>query len=81
MTGRVVDERDQPVPYASVALANGRTGTATNGVGEFGLRVSALPQPLTVLSIGYERAGALATQAGACQPPLCSKPVPCSCPK
>ncbi|OGX81578.1 carboxypeptidase-like regulatory domain-containing protein [Hymenobacter coccineus] len=64
VTGRVVDEKGQPVPYASVALADGHTGTATNEVGEFGLRVPALPQPLTVLSIGYERTGALATQAG-----------------
>ncbi len=65
VTGRVVDEKGEPVPYASVALADGRTGTATNEVGEFGLRVPALPQQLTVLSIGYGRAGALATQAGA----------------
>ena len=65
VTGRVVDEKGQPVPYASVALADGRTGTATNEVGEFGLRVPTLPQPLVVLSIGYGRAGALATQAGA----------------
>lgn len=65
VTGRVVDEKGQPVPYASVALADGRTGTATNEVGEFSLRVPALPQQLVVLSIGYGRAGALATQAGA----------------
>lgn len=65
VTGRVVDEQGQPVPYASVALADGRTGTATNEVGEFGLRVPTLPQQLTVLSIGYGRAGALVTQAGA----------------
>ncbi|TPG71954.1 carboxypeptidase-like regulatory domain-containing protein [Hymenobacter nivis] len=64
VTGRVVDEKGQPVPYASVALADGRTGTATNEVGEFVLRVLALPQPLVVLSISYARAGALAVQAG-----------------
>ncbi|MGI4885112.1 MAG: carboxypeptidase regulatory-like domain-containing protein [Janthinobacterium lividum] len=81
MTGRVVDEKGQPVPYASVALAHGRTGTATNEIGEFGLRVPALPQPLTVLRIGYGRAGALATQVGPCQLPLCLKPMLCSCPR
>jgi hypothetical protein len=73
ITGRVVDEKGQPVPYASVALADGRTGTATNEVGEFGLRVPALPQQLTVLSIGYGRAGALAAQAGALPAPIVLK--------
>ena len=64
VAGRVVDEKGRPVPYASVALADGHTGTATNEVGEFSLKVPQLPQQLTVLSIGYERAGPSATQAG-----------------
>ncbi len=62
--GRVVDEKGQPVAYASVALADGRAGTATNEVGEFSLRVPPLPRLLTVLSIGYERAEAPAAQPG-----------------
>ncbi len=64
VAGRVVDEKGQPVPYASVALADGRAGTATNEVGEFNLKVPQLPQQLTVLSIGYERAGPSAASAG-----------------
>ncbi len=65
VSGRLVDEHGQPVPYASVASADGRTGTASNEVGEFSLKIAALPQPLTVLSIGYERAIVTVTQAGA----------------
>lgn len=65
VSGRLVDEKQQPVPYASIALADGRTGTASNEVGEFSLKMPALPQQLTVLSIGYERATVLVTQAGA----------------
>lgn len=64
VSGRLVDDKQQPVPYASIALADGRTGTASNEVGEFSLKLSALPQQLTVLSIGYERATVPVTQAG-----------------
>ncbi|GAB3571534.1 peptidase associated/transthyretin-like domain-containing protein [Hymenobacter daeguensis] len=64
VSGRLVDEKQQPVPYASIALADGRTGTASNEVGEFSLKLPALPQLLTVLSIGYERTTVPVTQAG-----------------
>ncbi|WP_210520852.1 carboxypeptidase-like regulatory domain-containing protein [Hymenobacter terricola] len=64
VSGRLVDENQQPVPYASVALADGRTGTASNEVGEFSLKLPALPQQLAVLSIGYERTTVAVTQAG-----------------
>jgi hypothetical protein len=64
VSGRLVDEKQQPVPYASIALADGSTGTASNEIGEFSLRLRALPQQLTVLSIGYERATIAVTQTG-----------------
>lgn len=64
VSGRLVDEHQLPVPYASVALADGSTGTASNEVGEFSLKLPALPQQLTVLSIGYERAIITVAQAG-----------------
>lgn len=53
--GRVVDERQQPIPYASVGWANGAGGTATNEIGEFRLRAPALPLRLVALSMGYGR--------------------------
>lgn len=55
LTGQVVDEHQQPVPYASVGLENGSAGTATNEIGEFSLRVPSLPQHVVVQSIGYAR--------------------------
>jgi hypothetical protein len=64
ISGRLVDEKQQPVPYASIALADGHAGTASNEVGEFSLRLPVLPQQLTVLSIGYERTTVQVTQAG-----------------
>ena len=65
VSGRLVDEQQQPVPYASISLADGRSGTASNEVGEFSLKVPVLPQQLIVLSMGYERATVTASQAGA----------------
>lgn len=53
LTGRVVDQQNRPVPYASVGVKNSQQGTATNEIGEFSLRVATLPQQLEVLSIGY----------------------------
>lgn len=53
LTGRVVDEHNRPVPYASVGIKDSQQGTATNEVGEFSLRVGSLPQQLEVLCIGY----------------------------
>ena len=65
VSGHLVDEHQQPVPYASIALADGQAGTASNEAGEFALKLPALPQQLTILSIGYERAVIKVTQAGA----------------
>ncbi|WBA42236.1 carboxypeptidase-like regulatory domain-containing protein [Hymenobacter canadensis] len=63
--GRVVDERQQPVPYASVGWANGSGGTATNEIGEFRLRAPALPLRLVVLSMGYGRTEVEVSAVGA----------------
>jgi hypothetical protein len=63
--GRVLDERQQPVPYASVAWVNGAGGTATNEIGEFRLRAPALPLRLVALSIGYGRTELDVPSAGA----------------
>ena len=40
VSGQLLDEYQQPVSFASIALADGRTGTASNEVGEFSLRVT-----------------------------------------
>jgi CarboxypepD_reg-like domain len=53
--GRVVDAQQQPVPFVSVALADGSQGTATNEVGEFRLRLPAPAAQLVVFGVGYQR--------------------------
>ncbi|NVO84187.1 carboxypeptidase-like regulatory domain-containing protein [Hymenobacter terrestris] len=54
LKGRVVDEKNQPIPYAGVGVVGAEVGTATNEAGEFLLRVPRLPQQLTVNSLGFE---------------------------
>lgn len=53
VSGRVVDEQQQPIPYATVQLGD-RTGVVTNTEGEFTLT---LPQgvggPVTISYLGY----------------------------
>ena len=70
VSGRLLDEHQQPVPFASIAPADGHTGTASNEVGEFSLRLPALPQQFTILSIGYERATIAVTVAGPLPAPI-----------
>ncbi|WP_165903925.1 carboxypeptidase-like regulatory domain-containing protein [Hymenobacter gummosus] len=53
--GRVVDERQQPVPFVSVALPDGSRGTATNEVGEFRLRLATPAPEIVVFGVGYQR--------------------------
>ncbi|WP_139923694.1 carboxypeptidase-like regulatory domain-containing protein [Hymenobacter sp. DG01] len=53
LKGRVVDEKHQPVPFATVAQAVNEPGTATNEAGEFSLRVAKVPQKITVISLGH----------------------------
>ncbi|SDY30972.1 carboxypeptidase-like regulatory domain-containing protein [Hymenobacter psychrophilus] len=54
LKGRVLDEKDKPVPYAGVGVVGSEVGTATNEAGEFLLRVPRLPQQITINSLGFE---------------------------
>lgn len=54
LKGRVLDEKEKPVPYAGVGVLGSEVGTATNEAGEFLLRVPRLPQQITVNSLGFE---------------------------
>lgn len=62
--GRVIDEKQQPVPYVSVALPDGSRGTATNEVGEFRLRLPAPAAQVVVFGVGYQRTTAAVPTGG-----------------
>ena len=54
ITGKVVDEMDQPLEGASVYLNNTSIGTTTNDLGEFELQVREGVYDLIVSYIGYQ---------------------------
>ncbi|MET0463445.1 MAG: TonB-dependent receptor [Chitinophagaceae bacterium] len=54
LSGRVVNERSQGVPFASVSVKNGSSGTSTDSLGRFSLTPpEKYPFTLVVTSVGY----------------------------
>ena len=69
--GRVIDEKQNPIPYASVAIYNGTlpiTGVITNNDGKFSLKtdLSATEYRLAVDFVGYEEYEKIITLDRAC---------------
>src|SRR5690606_28360308 len=57
LTGHVVDEKGEPVPFASIYPRNAaHTGTSANSEGLFKLNVTAGMHELVVRSVGYRQA-------------------------
>lgn len=57
LTGQVVDEKGEPVPFASIYPRNAaHTGTSANSEGLFKLNVTAGTHELVVRSVGYRQA-------------------------
>lgn len=53
LTGKVLDEKDSPIPGASVLVKGTSTGTSTTADGEFTLTLPGSATQLTVSSVGY----------------------------
>src|SRR5690606_9456647 len=57
LTGQAVDEKGEPVPFASIYPRNAaHTGTSANSEGLFKLNVTAGTHELVVRSVGYRQA-------------------------
>jgi CubicO group peptidase (beta-lactamase class C family) len=56
LNGKVLDQNDNPLAYATVGIAHKRIGTVTNKAGEFSLKLSAASDNDTLLIslLGYE---------------------------
>lgn len=54
VTGRVVDEEDQPLPGVSIAIGSTPAGTTTNAAGNFRLEMPENEDTLVVSLLGYE---------------------------
>lgn len=55
ITGRVTNEKNEPVEGASVLSDNGKQGTQTNSTGYFTLKVPASVKSLIITAVNYER--------------------------
>lgn len=53
ITGKVVDEQNEPVAGATITIKNSKTGTTTNEAGEFSLAVPLSAKTIIVSSVGY----------------------------
>lgn len=57
LTGTVVDEKNQPVPFASIRLGSGGMGLSADSTGHFEIEMDARPDSLKVAvsSVGYDQ--------------------------
>ena len=55
LTGKILDQENQPIPYATIYIAETRQGTTSNKNGDFSFNLSAGTYHLTIRSMGYEQ--------------------------
>ena len=55
LSGRILDEQKQPVPYATIYISETRQGTTSNTNGDFSFNLPSGNFHLTVRSMGYEK--------------------------
>jgi outer membrane receptor protein involved in Fe transport len=55
VTGKVTNEKKEPVSKATVAVKNGTTGITADDTGKFSLSVASFPVTLIISSSGYEQ--------------------------
>ncbi|WP_297093697.1 DUF5686 and carboxypeptidase regulatory-like domain-containing protein [uncultured Draconibacterium sp.] len=55
LSGRILDEQKQPVPYATIYISETRQGTTSNTNGDFSFNLPNGTFHLTVRSMGYEK--------------------------
>src|SRR6186997_61845 len=54
ITGKVTNEKNEAVQYATVKVKNGKKATQTDAMGKFSLQVDSLPVVLLITSVEYD---------------------------
>jgi len=54
VTGKVTNEKNEALPYATVRIKNGKEATQTDAQGKFSLKVASLPVVLLISSTEYD---------------------------
>ena len=54
VTGKVTNEKNEAVQYATVKIKNGKKATQTDAMGKFSIQVDSLPVVLLITSVEYD---------------------------
>jgi outer membrane receptor protein involved in Fe transport len=54
VTGKVTNEKNEPLPFVTVKVKNGKEGTQSDAQGKFTFKVASLPAVLVITSTGYD---------------------------
>ncbi len=54
VTGKVTNDKNEPVPFATVKVKNGSSPTQTDAQGKFSIKVASLPAVLLITSASYD---------------------------
>jgi len=64
ITGKITNEKNEPLPYVTVKVKNGKEATQTDAQGKFSFKVAALPVVLLITSISYDEKEVSVTNSG-----------------
>ncbi len=53
VTGKVTNEKNEPIPYVTIKVKNGKAGALTDIQGKFSLKVASFPVTLEISSTGF----------------------------
>src|SRR5687767_4998558 len=54
VTGKVTNDKNEPIPFVTVKVKNGKEGAQTDTQGKFSIKVTSLPVLLQITSTGYD---------------------------
>jgi outer membrane receptor protein involved in Fe transport len=63
VTGKITNEKNEPIPFATVKVKNGKEITKTDDEGKFSIKVVSFPAVLLITSSGYDEKEVSAAKA------------------
>ena len=54
ITGKVTNDKNDPIPFATIKVKNGKEGAQTDAQGKFSIKVASIPALLLITSASYE---------------------------
>ena len=54
VTGKITNEKNEPLPFVTIKVKNGKEATQADAQGKFSFKVASFPAVLLVTSTGYD---------------------------